>query len=240
MNDTALTEQQQGPAPAAQGDSTGMVAMIERFANSPDVDVSKLEKMLDMQERIMNRNAETAFNGAMAELQGELPTITENDKIVVKGETRSTYATFEHINEQVKPILQRHGFAVTFKTETNESSVKVIGILTHRDGHRETTDMVLPLDNSGQKNTVQMVGSSVSYGKRYVLCALLNISTGGEDDDGQGADAVQPVLRRMEQAESQEQLKAIFAQAWKEHTSSAARQRLTEVKDLRKEELSNG
>ena len=44
--------------------------------------------------------------------------------------------------------------------------------------------MVLPLDTSGSKNAVQAVGTSVSYGKRYVMCAMLNIATRGEDDDG--------------------------------------------------------
>ena len=42
---------------------------------------------------------------------------------------------------------------------------------------------MLPLDTSGSKNGVQAVGSTVSYGKRYAICALLNIST-GDDTDG--------------------------------------------------------
>ena len=41
---------------------------------------------------------------------------------------------------------------------------------------------------------MQAIGSSVSYGKRYALCMLLNIATGGEDDDGQ--KAVPPVNER--------------------------------------------
>ncbi|WP_409524602.1 ERF family protein [Pseudomonas sp.] len=44
--------------------------------------------------------------------------------------------------------------------------------------------MLLPLDTSGSKNAVQAVGSSTSYGKRYVMSALLNLTTRGEDDDG--------------------------------------------------------
>ncbi|WP_340146807.1 ERF family protein [Halomonas sp. PA16-9] len=43
--------------------------------------------------------------------------------------------------------------------------------------------MLLPADISGNKNAVQAFGSSTSYGKRYVLSALLNI-TRGQDDNG--------------------------------------------------------
>ena len=166
---------------------TSMVQMLDRLARSPDVDVSKLEKLLDMQERIMAKQAESAFNAAMANLQGELPVITEQGEITVHGEVRSKYARFEDINEAVKPILQRHGFAVSFRVSTENGHVLVTGVLMHRDGHREETSIQLSPDNSGSKNTVLAVGSSVSYGTRDVLSALLNISTQGEDDDAIGA-----------------------------------------------------
>lgn len=53
--------------------------------------------------------------------------------------------------------------------------------------------MLLPADTSGSKNAVQAFGSSTSYGKRYVLCALLNITTRGQDDNGQTAAPVKLV-----------------------------------------------
>jgi hypothetical protein len=61
-------------------------------------------------------------------------------------------------------------------------------ILAHRDGHREETSLDLMHDSTGSKNSVQAIGSSVSYGKRYTMCALLNITTKNEDDDGATAD----------------------------------------------------
>lgn len=167
------------------GQQDQLLAVIERIASNPEADIGKLEKMLDMQERILNRNAEMAFSAAMAEMQADLPTIKKNGAIVVNGEVRSTFARFEDINDQVKPIMQKYGFAMTFKTNTNDGQVIVVGGLVHREGHRESTDIVLPVDVSGSKNPVQAIGSSVSYGKRYVMCALLNITT-SEDDDGAG------------------------------------------------------
>lgn len=176
-----------GTAVVVRGDAENFIGMIERVAANKDVDVNKLEKLLDMQERIMGKNAEMAFNRDMALMQAELPTISEKGEIKVNDVVRSKYARFEDINEAVKPVLQKHGFAINFKTDTTGGAVKVTGLLTHREGHRETTDMTLPVDVSGSKNPVQAIGSSVSYGKRYVMEALLNLTSRGQDDDGQKA-----------------------------------------------------
>lgn len=158
--------------------------VIEKASANPDFDANKLEKMLEMYERIMARNAEMAFNAAFAEMQSEMPVIKENGEIVIRESVQSRYAKFEDINDVVKPILKAHGFAITFKTKTTEQGITVTAILMHKDGHREDTEMTLMADTSGNKNAVQGVGSSVSYAKRYGLLALLNITTRGEDDDG--------------------------------------------------------
>ena len=123
----------------------------------------------------------------MAAMQSDIPSIAERGAIVVNGQKRSDYATFEDINDVIKPIMQTHGFAITFKVENVPAGLSVTGILMHRAGHRESTTMLLPLDTSGSKNAVQAVGSSTSYGKRYVMSALLNLTTRGEDDDGHAA-----------------------------------------------------
>ena len=49
-------------------------------------------------------------------------------------------------------------------------------------------EMTFPSDTSGSggKNffAVQALGSSISYAKRYIMSAMLNITTRGEDDNG--------------------------------------------------------
>jgi hypothetical protein len=113
-------------------------------------------------------------------MQTELPSIEE------RGQTNNgCYATLEDIVDTVRPILQKHGFAVSFRIQTQERGIQVTGVLMHKNGHREETSMLLPADMSGNKNAVQAFGSSTSYGKRYVLCALLNITTREQDDNGQ-------------------------------------------------------
>lgn len=181
------------PAPA-MSESAAIIQVIERAAMNPNVDIDKMERLLQMQERIMERNARSSYAADLSRMQEHLPVIAENGRIVVRDKVtkevvQSTgYALWEDINEAIKPILSAHGFALSFKTGlAPDNKITVTGILSHRDGHSEETTMILPHDSTGSKNAVQAVGSSTSYGKRYTACALLNITSRGEDDDGHAA-----------------------------------------------------
>lgn len=192
-----MTEQQVAErvdnVPAVKSETQAVMAMIERVALNPDADINKLEKMLDMQERILNRNARELFSAAMAEMQADMPEVVERGQIKVNDVVRSRYSTFEDINAAVRPVLQKHGFAITFRVKQSDGQIKVTAVLSHKSGHSEDTDIILPSDTSGSKNAVQAVGSAVSYGKRYTMSALLNIATRGEDDDAEGAVKIKKV-----------------------------------------------
>lgn len=183
---TQIMERQETPV-AVVSESATILQVIQRAAADPQCDIEKMERLMAMHERMQSRNAETEFNAAMARMQTEMPSIAERGEIKVNNQVRSRYATFEDINDVVKPIMQAHGFAISFRVDHEPQQIKITGVLMHQAGHREQTAMVLPLDTSGSKNSVQAVGSSVSYGKRYVMSALLNITTRGEDDDGYAA-----------------------------------------------------
>ena len=47
-------------------ETQAIMSVIERVAMSPDADINKLEKMLDMQERVLDRNARMDFDAALA------------------------------------------------------------------------------------------------------------------------------------------------------------------------------
>jgi hypothetical protein len=96
--------------------------------------------------------------------------------------------------ETIRPILFRHGFALSFKPSVSaRGEPVVVGVLRHQGGHKEEAELVLPFDPSGGKNPVQAVGSSLSYGQRYVTKLILNLASRklDEDDDGQMAGSVQ-------------------------------------------------
>lgn len=176
---------------APQEKQTTMIDFIQRAACDASVDIDKLERLILMSEKMQAKSAEQAFNAAMAQMQCDIPTVSEGG---LNTHTGNSYATLDDINYTLKPIMQRHGFAITFKVDHVGAGVKVTGILMHSSGHREDTTMFLPMDIGKGRNDVQAVGSSVTYARRYVMCALLNITTGDQrDDDGAGA-APEPMV----------------------------------------------
>jgi len=185
-------------------DSSAIIQVIERAAMNPDVDIDKMERLLQMQERIMERTAKAAYSEALAAMQAELPVITERGRIEVrekvngertgKVQQSTGYARWEDINEAIKPVMVLHGFALSFRTGmAGDGKITVTGVLSHCAGHSEETTITLPHDSTGSKNAVQAVGSSTSYGKRYTASALLNLTSRGEDDDGNAAGAGQTI-----------------------------------------------
>lgn len=204
--------------------ASGLLDVIARAARDPNVDIDKMERLIAMQERVQSRNAEIAFNAALAELQPGLPVINERGGIKDRnGNVQSTYALWEDVNEAIRPLLAMHGFALRFRVERTGDQISVTGILSHRDGHSEQTTLSLPADGSGSKNAVQAVGSSTSYGKRYTAFALLNITTTGEDDDGRKGGMVSTItlkqydelLRRMSEVGADHERFVSFLQSAK-------------------------
>ncbi len=187
-----------------QPQSGSLLAVISRAVTDKRVDPEKMRQLLDMHKEITAEEARLAFNEAFIDLQGELPMITQTGKIIIleKGTKKivqaTPYATFNEINRVTKPILQKHGFGLSFSTEPGlDGRINVKGILKHRRGHQETTVFPLPLETSGSKNNVQGVGSSMSYGKRYAAIALLNlVSEAPQDNDDKDGNLIEGKAER--------------------------------------------
>lgn len=170
--------------------AASLIDVIAQAARDPSVDIDKMERLIAMQERVLGREAQTSYYADLAQMQPNLPIIDERGGIKDRsGNVQSTYALWEDVNEAIRPALAEHGFSLSFRVSRAEGEIVVTGILAHRLGHREETTLALPTDTSGSKNAVQAVGSSTSYGKRYTAFALLNLTTTGEDDDGNKAGA---------------------------------------------------
>lgn len=175
---------------AVQGNDN-MASMFISMASNPDVDVDKLEKLMALYERDEARKSKVAFSKDFAKMQSELPTVAKSKTVSFKKDsngdpiTAYKHATLEDIVDVVRPVLQTFGFAASFSVNTIDK-VSVTCTLMHKEGHSIETTITLNSDQSGGKNGVQAIGSSVSYGKRYTLASLLNIAT-RDDDDAQAA-----------------------------------------------------
>lgn len=172
----------------------------------PRCDVEKMKALLDMQERIEERDSKKAFTVAFNALQAELPVINRDGKIDHSsdgGETtrsgkkalKTSYATYPALNRVVGPLLKQHGFTFSSAMEPEASGpMVVISTLEHVAGHSRTTHFRITADATGGKNNQQGWGSSQQYGMRYNMIALLNIVTEAKQDaDNDGFAVDQPI-----------------------------------------------
>lgn len=180
--------------------SNTMIDIIAKAASDPNVDVTKLEKLLDMQERIMEKQAEIDFNEALARISKLMPRIVKGGTVGYKEDKNNKnsatieafkFARYEDIDKAVRPLLEAEGFSLSFDTVMKDGGgVVMTGTLAHKSGHKRCASLPLALDVSGGKNNIQAMGSTTSYGRRYTMCMLLNIVTVGEDDDATSAEFV--------------------------------------------------
>lgn len=172
----------------ARSEPTFMEVVAAAISN-PQVDVAKIDALLQLKERMEARDAEKAFNAAMARLQPQLPAIRKNGKVSYST-TNFSFATYEDIDDAIRPLLCAEGFSLSFNSSVVDGKAVYTGTLAHAQGHSKSASMILPADTSGGKNAIQAVGSTVSYAKRYLVGMLLNIITRGQDDDANSADPI--------------------------------------------------
>ena len=169
---------------AAQQTAASMV----HAAIAANVDIDKLNKLLDFQERCDKRAQQAAYAKAMADCEREMPSVAKDRQ---NSHNKSWYATLEAINEKIKPVYSRHGFSLSFceVPGDNQNSITVVATLRHRDGHSEQFPGVFPVDGGGlkggaNKTDIQAKGSTLTYARRYLTLMIFNIAIEGEDTDG--------------------------------------------------------
>lgn len=177
-----VAEPKQDLAAQSGGSLLNFVALA---VSDPNVDVAKLEALLRMQREIVSDDARAQFNAALHAAQTETPRVQKNGRVDLgTGKGGYDFATWEDMDAALRPVMQRHGFSLSFDMTTKEGGgAVVIGTLLHSAGHSKTASVPLALDSGAGRNNLQAMGSTLSYGKRYVAEMLFNIVRVGHDDD---------------------------------------------------------
>jgi hypothetical protein len=167
-----------------------LAAAVERGA-----DITLIEKLIGLHERGERNAARTAFEEAMAAVRAELPPIRRNRRAEMpassSGARRAAYRHEDlgEIARTVNSILARHGLSYRFRTLAEpDRPVSVTCVLSHRGGHTEENTLQAARDDSGEKNGIQAIGSTITYLQRYTLKAALGLAA-AHDDDGASAGA---------------------------------------------------
>lgn len=169
-----------------QSEAGAVMALIARASSDPSVDVSKMEALFSLQERVMARQAEAAFNAAHARVVAQMPRVPKNGIVSLgTGKGGYNFAKWEDIDRLLRPMMIAEGFSMIFDMAAKEGGGAVVtATLRHSGGHSVTASIPLALDAGAGRNNLQAMGSTLSYGKRYLAEMLFNIVREGADDDG--------------------------------------------------------
>lgn len=198
-----LIQQPESRAVQTQGNSTAsessmMIQMIQRAAADPAVDVDKMERLMQMHERFVDRQASAAFNAAMVQAQKRIRPVV---RMSFNTQTNSSYAKLEDIDKQISPIYTEEGFSLSFGTADSPLAghLRVVCDVMHEQGHTKQYHMDLPLDSAGiagktNKTGVHAHGSTNSYARRYLTMNIFNVVMINEDNDGNKEPVPEPMI----------------------------------------------
>jgi len=190
MSANAVTKHQEPKGGVAQvSDTNSFLGFIAEAARDPSVDVSKMERLFEMRERMIDRQAHLEFNAALKAAKAAMPGILRNK---YNDQTKSHYANLESVSDAMDPVITNHGFSLSFGTADSPKAdhYRVTCTLAHEGGHEKEYFADIPIDSAGIKGTANKTlthafGSTMSYGRRYLKMMIFDVKT--TDDDGNAA-----------------------------------------------------
>lgn len=155
-----------------------------------------LKQMMDLRDREEARNAKIAFTKAVAAAKAEIKPIMKTREVdytpTGKGRVNYRHEDLAGIEEQVSPILTKHGLHYRFESDNGiDRPLTITCVLEHDDGYSTRTPLSAGADSSGGKNSLQAIASAATYLQRYTLKLALGLSV-SHDDDAKGA--VEPAI----------------------------------------------
>lgn len=129
--------------------------------------------------------ANNALAEALARAQSEFPAIPKNCQVSY-GQTKFRYADLASIIDATRPILNKHGLAISQTFSNKEGCCIITTSILHVGGGILTSDGAA-FPSIGLKP--QDIGSWITYWRRYALCAILGICA---DDDTDAHELAEP------------------------------------------------
>lgn len=178
--------------------STAMVAatplqMLQIAVQRGD-GLETIRQLMDLSDRFEATQARKAFVAAMAAFKAEPVKILKSKKVNIPGGASFAHATLADVVDGVVACLSKHGLSHKWELQQEADRISVTCVLTHEAGHSERTTLSGLPDDSGRKNGIQQIASTVTYLERYTLMAACGLSAKDMDDDGRGAGTPKPKI----------------------------------------------
>lgn len=161
--------------------------VIMALATQENVDVDKMHALFELQTKYEANEARKAYHAAMAHFRAIVPEVVF-DKEVAYDNVYYEYNTLAGTLKQIQDSLKECHLSISWTYGTTEKGDTLVTcIVTHAQGHSESTSLAAAADNSGKKNAIQAVKSTTSYLRRITMEGMLGLAAKADDDDGQTA-----------------------------------------------------
>ena len=167
------------------------------MAINKDLDIQKLEKLIELKTKEEDRFCKREFDFHFAEMQKDFIPVQKNREVKREnGEILYEYNSLNNLLKVYRPIINNHGFSYRWDEETiNEGKEKRIWCIVSGYGHEIRTPVDVPiLPSTRFTNSTQQRGSSTTYGKRYSFRNAFGIV----EDDAEDGDAQSCVDTKVE------------------------------------------
>lgn len=170
------------------GQEEGTMAGLLRLAIDKNLPVESLEKLVALNERIMDRHASEEFNAAMAAFQAECPPIarTSTANVATKSGARFSYkyAELDEIARTAGPLLHKYGLSFAWDSSMDKGILRCICTLRHSNGHSITASFECPTDSEAGMSPAQKYAAALTFARRQSLVSVLGLTNADPDTDG--------------------------------------------------------
>lgn len=184
---TALATPTEHPSAMVAADPNNPHALLH-VAVARGATPAELEKLIDLAERLEERQARKAYFDAYAKFQAKCPSIkkakTAEFNTSGGGTMKYTFAPLEEIARTVNPILTECGLSYTWDSKVEGGIITCVCTVRHVAGWKESATIELPTDSRAPISSQQKVGAALTFARRLSLTQALGITTADEDTDG--------------------------------------------------------
>lgn len=179
-----------GLTQAAMIDAT--MSMFERVLRDDTIPTERFREIMAEVRLREEQIAERDYFEALARARNNFGAITQNRTVDFTNKSNQrTHYKFEDLQEIERAIRQPladEGISYTWRTEQVEGGQVRVTCIMRRGIHKEETTLQAPRDDSGNKNPIQQVGSTVTFLQRYTLKSAAGLAV-AHDDDANGPQA---------------------------------------------------
>jgi len=175
-----LTEKEELEIIPKSGIVTPMIML--QSAREQGASVEQMQQLMEMQFKWENNEARKAYMVAVAEFKAQ-PIVITKDK--VNSQYRSRYTSIGNLVNTTNAELSKYGLNAHWEIDQSVL-ITVTCILSHSLGHSESTSITAPADESGSKNQIQEIKSTITYLKVATYEAITGVASTDDPGDTDG------------------------------------------------------